>query len=152
MFSNPKSGAHFWLQKNLTSVTWSILTPKSYIRNVENPNIQMIRPKDPQQLYISLIIIPPNSNKFSCWRRSSHMPWLKTHKLPSTNKIHRSRRKQLGLSTQTSSGHGPQWTSVNQNFSHSFFCFCVGRYNKKPLVWPHGKQRVMFSLHPQCFN
>ena len=49
------------------------------------------------------------------------------------------------------------WTVANYTLHKvwnisQFFCFWVGRYNKKPYVneWPHGKQWVLFSLDPQC--
>ena len=34
------------------------------------------------------IVIPPNSNTFSDWRRTCHVPRVKTHLLPSANKTH----------------------------------------------------------------
>ena len=34
------------------------------------------------------IVIPPNSNTFSDWRRTCHVSWVKTHLLPRVNKTH----------------------------------------------------------------
>ena len=34
------------------------------------------------------LVIPPNSNTFSDWRRTCHVSWVKTHLLPRVNKTH----------------------------------------------------------------
>ena len=98
-----------------------------------------------------IIVIPPNTNAFSNWRRMHHVLWVKTQQLPGANKTLKLPRE---TTTWTWSGHAPwnRGSFVSQlheskRFLHSFFQFWVGRYNKTLNFWSSGQQWVLFPLN-----
>ena len=93
------------------------------------------------------IVIPPDSNAFSDWRRTCHVSWVKL-----TNSL---RKQQLELSTRhviTGVVFLKRWqicepAGIKQATpSHLVFYFWVGRYNKTLNDWSREKQRVLFPL------
>ena len=43
---------------------------------------------------VTTLVIPPKSNTFFDWRRTRHVPWVKTHQLPARTKLTNSPGKQ----------------------------------------------------------
>ena len=101
------------------------------------------------------IVIPPNSNTFSDWRRTCHVSLVKTSWCPRANKTSRRPR---AITTWTFDSHvirsctfetaANLYASRRQanNFYLCIVLFWVGRYNKTLNDWPLGKQWVLFPL------
>ena len=96
---------------------------------------------------ISSIAIPPNSNTFSDWRKTCHVPWVKLTNSGSlnSNMNFRLARDQVVL-LETAANLWASRRKAN-DFSAGFFYFWTGRSNKTLNDWPRGKQWVLFPLH-----
>ena len=102
------------------------------------------------------IVIPPNSNTFSDWRRTCHVSLVKTSWRPRANKTSWRPR---ATTTWTFDSHvirsctfktaANLYASRRQanNFYLCIVLFWVGRYNKTLNDWPLGKQWVLFPLY-----
>ena len=101
------------------------------------------------------VVIPPNSNTFSDWRRTCHVSLVKTSWRPRANKTSWLPR---ATTTWTFDSHvirsctfetaANLYASRRQanNFYLCIVLFWVGRYNKTLNDWPLGKQWVLFPL------
>ena len=101
------------------------------------------------------VVIPPNSNTFSDWRRTCHVSLVKTAWRPRVNKTSWHPR---ATTTWTFDSHvirsctfetaANLYASRRQanNFYLCIVLFWVGRYNKTLNDWPLGKQWVLFPL------
>jgi len=74
------------LHLNLTLGMWRIFTKKcstvpKIISSCPHDHAKTLNKRD-SALHVSFIVIPPNSNKFSRWRRMRYMSWFKNSLTP----------------------------------------------------------------------
>ena len=111
--------------------------------------------KDNVYIWLFVLVIPPNSNTFSDWRRTCHVSLVKTSWRPRANKTSWRPR---ATTTWTFDSHvirsctfetaANLYASRRQanNFYLCIVLFWVGRYNKTLNDWPLWKQWVLFPL------
>ena len=107
------------------------------------------------QTWLFHVVIPPNSNTFSDWRRTCHVSLVKTSWRPRANKTSWRPR---ATTTWTFDSHvirsctfetAANLYASRRQASNFYLCivlFWVGRYNKTLNDWPLGKQWVLFPL------
>ena len=99
-------------------------------------------------LVFNTIVIPPNSNAFSDWRKTCHMPCVKTHQLPRTNKTSRETTWTFNLHVIRLCSLKP-WqiyepASIKRTISSVFSSFELGGITKHLMTSPAGNSQFCF--------
>ena len=97
-------------------------------------------------LRINNIVIPPNSNTFSDWRRTCHVSLVKTSWRPRATTTWTFDSHVIRSCTFETAANLYASRRQANNFYLCIVLFWVGRYNKTLNDWPLGKQWVLFPL------
>ena len=94
------------------------------------------------------IVIPPNLNTFSDWRRTCHVSLVKTSWRPRATTTWTFDSHVIRSCTFETAANLSASRRQANNFYLCIVLFWVGRYNKTLNDWPLGKQWVLFPLGP----